>query len=105
MLLFDISLTHTDSTSEVPIEGESHEKSVSEHDRETCQEVSTGVSECSSACRRPLPVANALEVSSEESLSDPSVRAALLLRMLRIVPVVLLSKLAVAGEVCHWAQR
>ena len=81
------------------------EKSVSEHDRETYQEESTAVSECSSACRRPLPVANALKVSSEESLSDPSVRAALLLRMQRVVPVVLLSKLAVAGEVCHWAQR
>lgn len=103
--LFLLSPRLTDSTSEEPVNRGSMEKDACEHDQETSQDESVSVSESSSTCTHPLPVTRALEVPSGGSLSDPSTRAAILLRMQTLEPVLFLTKIKVTKEVCPWAPR
>lgn len=95
----------TDRNSEETLNRGSMEEGVSEHDQEAYQEKPVSVSESSSTCTHYSSPADTLEASSGESFSDPSTRAVILLRMQRILPVLLLSKVEFTGEVCPWAER
>ena len=84
---------------------ETETESGTEHGQETRHEEPVAFSECSSTYTGVTPLGEASEVSSDMSLSPPLIKGALLRKMQRTEPVVLLDRIKTTKSVTPWSQR